>query len=64
MFEGRRHATQFEIGDDGWPSRYEIEEPKKIDERRRAVGLARHDLWWFNSILPNQLQYLRSPSFR
>jgi hypothetical protein len=41
VFEGKpqRYATQFEIGDDGWPVPYEIEEPEKVDERRRAVGL-------------------------
>jgi hypothetical protein len=41
VFEGKpqRYATQFEIGDDGWPIPYEIEEPEKVDERRRAVGL-------------------------
>jgi hypothetical protein len=41
MFEGRpqRYATQFDIGEDGWPVPYEIEEPEKVDERRRSVGL-------------------------
>jgi hypothetical protein len=41
VFEGKpqRYATQFEIDDDGWPIPYEIEEPEKVDERRRAVGL-------------------------
>jgi hypothetical protein len=40
-FEGKpqRYATQFDIGDDGWPVPYEIEEPEKVDQRRRAVGL-------------------------
>jgi hypothetical protein len=41
VFEGKpqRYATQFEIGDDGWPVPCEIEEPEKVDERRRAVGI-------------------------
>ncbi len=41
VFEGKpqRYATQFEIGEDGWPTPCEIEEPEKLDERRQAVGL-------------------------
>jgi uncharacterized protein DUF6624 len=41
VFEGKpqRYATQFEIGDDGWPIPYQIEEPEKVDERHHAVGL-------------------------
>ena len=41
MFEGRpqRYATQFDIGDDGFPVPYDLEEPDTVDERRRAVGL-------------------------
>jgi hypothetical protein len=41
VFEGKpqRYATQFEFGDDGRPIPYEIDEPEKVDERRRAVGL-------------------------
>jgi uncharacterized protein DUF6624 len=41
VFEGKpqRYATQFEIGDDGRPVPCAIEEPDKVDERRRAVGL-------------------------
>ena len=41
MFEGRpqRYATQFNIGDDGLPVPYDLEEPDTVDERRRAVGL-------------------------
>jgi hypothetical protein len=41
VFEGRPqiYATQFDIGDDGLPIPYEIDEPDSVDERRRAVGL-------------------------
>ncbi len=41
VFEGRRqlYATQFDIGEDGYPKPYEIEEPEKVDERRQSVGL-------------------------
>jgi hypothetical protein len=41
MFEGRpqRYATQFNIGDDGLPVPYDLEEPDTVDQRRRAVGL-------------------------
>lgn len=41
MFEGRpqRYGTQFDIGDDGLPTPYEIEDPDHVDDRRRAVGL-------------------------
>jgi hypothetical protein len=41
VFEGRpqRYATQFDMGEDGSPVPYEIEDPEAVDERRRAVGL-------------------------
>ncbi len=41
VFEGRPqlYATQFDIGDNGLPVPYEIEEPDSVDSRRRAVGL-------------------------
>jgi hypothetical protein len=41
IFEGRpqRYATQFEIGEDGWPTPCEIEAPEQLNERRQSVGL-------------------------
>jgi len=41
VFEGRpqRYATQFDVGDDGWPVPAPLEDPDGVDERRRSVGL-------------------------
>jgi hypothetical protein len=41
MFEGRPqlYGTQVEADDDGWLRPYPIEDPARVDERRRQVGL-------------------------
>lgn len=41
MFEGRGqlYATQFDVGPDGRPVPYPIEDPDHVDDRRASVGL-------------------------